>query len=460
MQVNQLTHLTAPVAVNLEITDKCNLSCTFCFNASPSYEAMMQEQEVQDKASKEMGQLLMNVRKKRILQTLDRLYDAGVFEIRLFGGEFTVFKPWREVLRYAHEKGFFISFVSNGYLIDEDDAVLLSECGVRNCTISVHGLEDVHDSVVQWPGSFIKAMHAIEKLQAQGVVVTVAYTPTATNIHGVFDLVSYLQSEHDVNYFSVSRLFGDDRYEALTLNDYHYLLEVIERCNHELGVEILLADSFPRCKVPVRYWKYLGYCSQGTAFAQVDFNGNLKHCSATSKSLGNVLETDVKKLWDEKLQAMRDLEHLPKSCRICPIFCGGGCTVSRGVDNQFAPDEFIPWPRDENWPQAIIKSVYNRFRKTVHRLQHSQHYEKKATSVELPRKPRLTKRFRIRSEGSHMLVMFENFGTRILSPVAAQVLTLLNGTKTIDVVYDEVTTRFPDVSMKEVEEIVKSFPIE
>ena len=50
MEMNRLTSLCAPMSVNLEITNKCNLSCSFCFNASPVYEHMIQEQEKKDRA--------------------------------------------------------------------------------------------------------------------------------------------------------------------------------------------------------------------------------------------------------------------------------------------------------------------------------------------------------------------------------------------------------------------------
>ena len=380
----------------------------------------------------------------------------------MFGGEFTVFKAWREVLHYAYQKGFFISFVSNGYLIDEADAQLLADCGVRQCTISVHGPEEVHDKVVQRQGSFQRAMRSIALLRQNNVTVTVAYTPNAANLRGVFDFVEELKIEHGIEFFSISRLFSDDRYEHLTLSDYHYLLEQIDKCHEELGVEILLADSFPRCQVPMKYWRYLGYCSQGVGFAQVDFNGNIKHCSATSMSLGNVLNDEMSELWGKKLAQMRDLTHLPKSCKICPIFCGGGCTVSRGVEHQFAPDEFIPWPSEENWLQAIGKAAYNRVRKVAHRLKYPEQYAGDVNSSEqkVPKHPKIRVRYQTRLEGDGVLVMFEGVGVRKLSQTAHQVLTLLDGVSTIESIHETVRMQMPQITTLEIEEIISSFPVE
>ncbi|MCA9397963.1 PqqD family peptide modification chaperone, partial [candidate division WWE3 bacterium] len=455
MQVNQLTSVSAPISVNLEVTDKCNLSCSFCFNAAPSYEAMMQSQEKQDRAEKAQNELLISVRKKRILKTLDRLHETGVLEIRLFGGEFTIFKSWREILEYASTKGFLISFVSNGYLIDGDAADALARNGVAECTISIHGPRDVHDAVVKRIGSFDRAMAAIKYLRESGVVPTVAYTPNRENIDTLEAFIREMCEEYDVMSFSISRLFSDDRYSNLTLDDYYRILEVIDRCHRDLGVEIMLADSFPRCQVPIKYWRYLGYCSQGVTFAQVDFNGNIKNCSATSKILGNVLEEDVTKLWPEKLSGMWRLDHLPKSCKICPIFCGGGCTVSRGVENQFAPDEFIPWPSDESWLQAIAKTVYNRVRKIGHRIFYAQHYAKPESVKELSNTPVVVE-YNSRPEGEGHVVMFKNFGVRQLTDQAYEVLRYIDGKRSISEITAIVQKKYNGTSEAEVVEILKS----
>ncbi len=190
---------------------------------------------------------MQQLRKERIFQILDVLSTAGVFEIRLFGGEFTVFKPWREVLQYAFEKGFFISFVSNGYLLDADDVDLLVRCGVRECTISIHGPEDVHDQVTRKQGSFQRAMNAVKLLRTKGILINIAYTPNKENLKCVYDFVHLMKTQYSVEYFSISRLFSDNRYEHLDLADYHYLLGEIERCHLSLNVTISLADSFPRC---------------------------------------------------------------------------------------------------------------------------------------------------------------------------------------------------------------------
>lgn len=455
LRKNELVKLRAPLSVNLEVTEKCNLSCGFCFNAAPKYTQLMKEGEAIHPppayADKQAG------RRDRLYRILDRLAEAEVLEVRFFGGEFTVFKYWRDVLRYARSKDFFISFVSNAYLITEADAQLLSECGVRECTVSIHGSEDIHDEVVGKRGSFTRAMKAISFLEQKGIIVSIAYTPNVTNLEHVYGFVRLLSESYGVKHSATNRLFSDDRYQNLTHADYMELLVQIEKCHREMGVNISLGDSFPRCKVPLRYWPYLSYCSQGVAFAQVDFNGNIKHCSAISQPLGNVLETPVSELWDSQLAGMRRLDHLPRSCKICPIFCGGGCTASRGVDNKFVPDEFLRLPENENFFQAYAKSISSLFRKALFKLFHERRFlPAKQGPKSLLAKPTPNQRYRIRQEDQETYVgMFERSGTKFLTPLAVKVLDYADGSRTVDDIVDQCKREGCSCGHEEVVELLQ-----
>lgn len=462
MQRNSLTQLTAPVSVNFEITDKCNLSCSFCFNASPEYQGQFAKERVIPILEAGEGETVRKnsslVRLQRMRVILDRLSDAGVFEIRFFGGEFTVFRYWRELIEYAGEKGFFISFVSNGYLFSDEDIGRLSQCGVTSCSISLHGIESVHDAVVGKNGSYTRAIDTIARLREVGINVSVVYTPCAENSFQIYSFVKELKEHYGINNFGINRLFHDERYENLVLTDYLRLLVDIERCYLELGVNISLSDSFPRCVVPVRFWPYLSYCSQGVGFAQVDFNGNIKHCSATSVPLGNILEQNLHDLWNSPLESMRSLMHLPKSCQICPIFCGGGCSASRGVGVQFSPDEFVPLPAEDTLFSAIWRAMYNRGRKLVFDTIVKPNFERVDEIPQiLPEKPKIKLRYKMRMENDgQWLVMFERRGIRILSPLAARILVLLDGNRTMkDIFFQCVDDGFL-CSRIEVEEIAKA----
>lgn len=412
LKPNELTSLRSPVSVNLEITERCNLGCTFCFNAEPDYEAFMNDASAQKKLSEQ------NIaRLNKLKQIVNNLKESGVLEVRFFGGEFGVFKPWRELMKYVSDLGFFISFVSNGTVFKKDDFKFLRDCGVRECTISIHGTEEQHDSVVMQRGAFQKAMSSIKSLSDLGISVSVTYTPTKETLGGVSDFVRDLHGNHGVSNFGVNRLFSSDRYQSITLDEYQDLLANIDRLSTELAINIMFLDSFPRCKVPMKYWKYLGYCSQGVGFAQIDFRGNTKHCSAITHSVGNVLMQPLEEIWDKPLSDYRALKHLPLSCKVCPVFCGGGCTASRGVNSQFNSDEFMELAGTQRVGKAYRQAVWNLVRRSLYNLQS---YFNRISSASLgalqeaslgEREFRLRKvNWRAELDGSHTM-MIENIGT-------------------------------------------------
>jgi len=71
--MNELVSLKSPISVNFEVTPVCDLACEFCFNA-----------EMECKK-------LSHPPLKRVMSILDKLAEAEVFEVRLFGGEFFVY---------------------------------------------------------------------------------------------------------------------------------------------------------------------------------------------------------------------------------------------------------------------------------------------------------------------------------------------------------------------------------
>ncbi len=451
--MNTLSELCAPLSVNLEVTEKCNLGCSFCFNATPQYKEALQQIDIA--VTDERHSNSQKIIRDRLMRIIDILAEHEVFELRLFGGEFMVFPYWVDILEYAHQKEFFLSFVSNGYLITERHADIFQECGITSCTISLHGLGEKHDTVVGREGSFERAVKSIAILQERGIDVGVSFTPSSKkSIHDIYELAQYLVDTCRVNSIGINRLFHDERYENLTLHDYREILQIIDAIHRDLGITIALSDSFPRCMVPTRFWRYLTYCSQGVGFAQIDYNGNVKHCSAISQFLGNIFTEDFSVLWHERLRKMRRLDHLPLSCKMCPIFCNGGCTASRGVERKFSPDEFIPLPEEENVFASVAKVVYNRMRLAYFRL--SAKHQEKRRDYNDSFVPCVQGRYRIRKESDNLwIVMFERYGIKMFSDLGATILRSIDGQRTVREIVEHCRARGASLTRKDVTAVLE-----
>ena len=87
-----------PTTVNLIITSNCNGNCIFC-----GVEHKSEFFEPEKKLDK-------------IKKIIDVLYDKGILRINFFGGEPLVYPEIIEAVKYAKEKGLYITLISNGMI--------------------------------------------------------------------------------------------------------------------------------------------------------------------------------------------------------------------------------------------------------------------------------------------------------------------------------------------------------
>ncbi|MDO8266064.1 MAG: radical SAM protein [Candidatus Saccharibacteria bacterium] len=340
--MNQLRDLRSPLSVNYAVTDVCNLFCEFCLaSACP---------------------LLNHPPLKKVFRILDELSRAEVFEIRLFGGEFFSYPYWEEVIRYAYEKGFFLSFVSNGTLIDDYKVKVMKECGVKGGAISIHGPKAIHDKITQHDDAYELAIAGLKACLDGGLEVCVLSTIIQDNKNSVLEMLADLNSKGLIRAgvsYATSRLnpFGRGTYDwdskKLVLKDYFALFETLSQVEKTYGISASLGDAFPECLVPKKYRKFIQGCWQGTGFGSIGSNGEVKGCTVSDTVFGNLLETPLETIWQgPKLKEFRSLGWLPNSCQKCKTFCGGGCSASRISAKPYAVDEFLKEPKNAN--QATV----------------------------------------------------------------------------------------------------------
>lgn len=421
--MNTLTPLKAPISVNFETTQICNLRCSFCFSNSATYHHK-------------------NPPLERVKCVIDALAEAEVFEIRWFGGEFTTLSGWEDVVSYAFDKDFFMTFVSNGTRMTHESAKCLARYGVTGGAMSVHGPEAMHDQVVGVPGAFRKTMEGIRNCWEENIGITTLFTPTQMNFRTLYGLARWFkENDIPVTEIDVGRLCpsgeaieGWDK-RRLSLNDYKYLFRVMREINRDLGIHTYMGDAFPLCVLSYDDWDLVTGCWQGTGFGQVSYTGEMKSCSILGGSYGNVLETPLVEIWTERLKVMHSLAYLPRQCRLCPHFCGGGCSASRFGATYYAPDEFIPKPEEENiltltrrvpgFLNFYTRSIIDRWK-----IQ-KEGYQKARPLPSTTAKPRINCRFRIRKDLEGYVGFFKGRGVLTLDEPSAHIVQLIDGQRSI-----------------------------
>lgn len=181
------TVYSQPIGVQLEITYRCNLKCSHCYNES-GFPSM-------DKFKEELSE-------QQWLDIAEELVEIGVFSAIISGGE--PFLNASLVFRMAEvfsAAGIKMGIITNGwFLSDEVAAQLASFKKVINWVqVSVDAADQTtHDAIRGVPGSFEHCVRAIIRLRENGIPVKMATAVMKENQHQLdhlFDLALFLGVE-------------------------------------------------------------------------------------------------------------------------------------------------------------------------------------------------------------------------------------------------------------------------
>ena len=139
-----------PIGGSIEITSRCNLSCTHCYINIPPNDAKERERELS---------------LKEICNIFDTIAEEGCIWLLITGGEPLVRKDFLEIYTYAKKKGFLITLFTNGTLITKELADYLRDWPPFSTEITVYGrTKEIYERVTGVPGSYDRCMRGIELL--------------------------------------------------------------------------------------------------------------------------------------------------------------------------------------------------------------------------------------------------------------------------------------------------------
>ncbi len=215
--------------ITIEVSTKCNQSCTFCFaRCGQNIDFSLRESTVKD--------ILLESR------------DLGYDKLHLTGGEPLLWSPLVKTIEYALKIGFKSVFInSNGTLIDPLFCKVIDAYKRKIAfSISLQGPENIHDSL-RGKGSYKKAINGIELLLSSGIDVSVftsvgktlltqlpAYIDTLFNTFPDIINVALIQLIRTKN--------GAFNHELLNANEYRKLIVLIAHLNL-LNYRIILLEN-------------------------------------------------------------------------------------------------------------------------------------------------------------------------------------------------------------------------
>jgi radical SAM protein with 4Fe4S-binding SPASM domain len=335
-------------------TSRCNLACRHCYASAISGQA----DETMDTAAG-----------KRFI---DGLADFGVPVILFSGGEPMMRPDLFELASYAAEKGLRIALSTNGTLIDDNKADLISRIGFAEVGISLDGTRATNDHFRGQAGAYDEALQGIRACVNRGVRVSLRLTITSHNHKELSDMFRLVEDEginrvcfyhlaysgrgskmqsHDVTHNQTRAAVDTICAHTLDLHQRRIEKEVLTVANHADGVYLYLKTLG---EDPARSGKIMDLLQQnggnnsGLRIAAVGHDGSVHPDQFwQTRSVGNVLQRSFGDIWsDESQPLLRNLRNRKNLLK-------GRCARCRYLDvcngNLRARAEAVygdPWEQD------------------------------------------------------------------------------------------------------------------
>lgn len=207
----------------LDTGTHCNYACSFCYYLD-KLDVVTPLEVIKERAKK--------------------LYDFGMTEIDLSGGESSIHKNWFEILDYCRELGFKnISALTNGFKFADMEFLKKSqEHGLSELLFSLHGWDsESHAAIVKRKGSFERMLQAIKNCQEIGIKVRINCTVTSFNAPHLLKYAELINSIKPfqmnflpLNYWEDAQKVQAESYEYLS----KHIKEAIDALNPEIEINV------------------------------------------------------------------------------------------------------------------------------------------------------------------------------------------------------------------------------
>lgn len=306
-----------PLHVSLDLTYQCNLRCNMCFlygehidGGKPTLETMAKRTE-------------LTMEEWR--GTLGQLWESGVRNLVITGGEVFVKKGFLDIVDRAKTLGFKISVLSNGSLMNDEGADRLVKSGLDFLRFSLDGDRETHDAICGRPcfDGLMKAIDGIHRAQARAGSDKPELgfeTIIQKKNQGQLSRIVEIAHEKGVKRLTMSNVFfvspsngngqGGQPTRFIPNELYQVDVEVVET---ELAKARKLAKDFDlqlECRMEDRVdvfnmyydpgFSYLNKCLYPWMVARVNPYGDVIPCTGSTRALGNLLEHSFAEIWNNE----------------------------------------------------------------------------------------------------------------------------------------------------------------
>lgn len=297
--------------LGIEITSKCNLKCTHCYNEKFAKSDYLNLEDIKT--------------------IVNEAYEIGCRHFSFIGGELLCNEEWHDILSYAKQKAAKINIVTNGTLITKKSASQLAElCDTISVSVDGH-TSDIHD-YIRGKGSFDKTLSGLKfllKYKNNKNRIKINHTITNHNLVHLKNFFDFAENL-DIDYVNVifvqangagkdiGKEFSDDQN---WLNAFNELLKISKTSNVMSSV---IYDIIHSLITPTK-----NSCGVGKSFLRIGSDGLIYPCAFLKENLnfGKYTTNSLRK----HLSSDHSLKNIDVStienCKECmfKFCCGGGC---------------------------------------------------------------------------------------------------------------------------------------
>jgi SynChlorMet cassette radical SAM/SPASM protein ScmE len=346
--------MKTPRSVDISITNRCNLRCTYCSHFSS------------------VGAGESDLPKSEWLSFFEELNRCAVLDVTLEGGEPFIRDDIQEIITGIVVNHMRFSLLSNATLITDEMAAFLAGTGRCNSVqVSIDGsTPETHDAC-RGNGNFERAVAGLKCLEKHDVPVTVRMTIHRHNVHDIEKTARFLLEDLEIPGFSTNaashmglcRANADD--VQITVAERSSAMKTLLKLNEKYNSRISaqagpLTEAKNWCKMEQARKEnrdrfdncgYLRSCGGVFSKLTVRANGVITPClQMPHVELGQINEDDLRDVWENhpeliRLRRRRDMRlddfEFCRNCDYIP-YCRGGCpavayTLS-GDENNPSPD--------------------------------------------------------------------------------------------------------------------------
>lgn len=316
-----MKRLSAPLDVQIELTEKCNQKCFHCYNYW--------------RYSEEIGKNELDT--KGFLLIIDKLIKVGINSVTLTGGE-PFLRPnlLFSILEYCNKNNIKASINSNAALIKNDDAEKIGGLGITHMLVSLLGMEKTHNIITN-SDTFKKACRGIIALVSNKIKVSVNMAVSKLNFRELND-VSKIAKDLGADTFCATPVIPSHQSHKnflLSGEECKQMLRTLLAIKDRLKINIDTLEPIARCLFnEEEEYEFVNFfnnriCSAAVTTCVISSKGTVRPCIHADMEFGNLLYENFFDIW-EKMKFWASPDILPSGCKSCKaiVICEGGCRMS------------------------------------------------------------------------------------------------------------------------------------